>query len=82
MNQERLKYLLLYDKESGIFIRNFRQESDFTRKRVWKMHNKRFAEAFGMERDLFKEMVDKMVDKGLKIPFDDVFLNKIQEVNR
>jgi len=45
-------------------------------------HRKDFVEAFGMERDLFKEMVDKMVDNGLEIPFDDIFLKIIQEVNR
>ncbi len=45
-------------------------------------HRKAFVEAFGMERDLFKWMVDKMVDKGLEIPFEQVFLDKIQLVDR
>lgn len=45
-------------------------------------HRKDFVEAFGMERDLFKNMVDEMVDSGLKIPFDDIYLNIIQKVRR
>jgi len=47
-------------------------------------HRKAFLKEHGVEyeREFFFGMVDKMVDKGLEIPFDQVFLDKIQLVNR
>lgn len=45
-------------------------------------HRKDFVEAFGMETYLFQIMVNRMVDKGWVIPFDDIYLNIIQKVRR
>lgn len=47
-------------------------------------HRKAFLKEHGVEseREFYFGMVNKMVDNGLEIPFEQVFLDKIQEVNR
>lgn len=57
---------------------------DISSDKPWNIthHRKEFVKVYGMERELFKGMVDKMVDKGLEIPFDQIYLDKIQLVDR
>lgn len=47
-------------------------------------HRKAFLKEHGFEweRDIVKKMVDEMLDKGLVIPFDQIYLDKIQLVPR
>lgn len=47
-------------------------------------HRKAFLKEHGVEseREFFFGMVDKMVDNCLEIPFEQVFLDKIQLVDR
>lgn len=43
---------------------------------------KAFVREYGKERDLFLDMVAKIKSKGVEIPFDQVYLDKIAEVDR
>ena len=45
-------------------------------------NRKAFVKTYGDETFLFKGMVDKMIDQGLEIPFDQLFLDKIAKVDR
>lgn len=43
---------------------------------------KAFVREYGKERDLFLNMVEKLKSRGVEIPFDQVYLDKIAEVDR
>ena len=45
-------------------------------------HKHAFTDKFGLQSELFKEMIDSMVEHGFDLPFDDVVINAIMDTRK
>ena len=45
-------------------------------------HKHAFTDRFGLQSELFKEMIDSMVESGTKLPFGDDVINSIMDTKK